>query len=385
MTIEGLDEMNLGVTIETEDAQSNDDQDLDQGNTEESSDDSNTDEGENTQSSDTDVDTDTDTDTNTDDASNADEDVPADIDTKSLSGVEQYLAKFNIDGGMVDFKDGSKIHFDKLPAEKQLDVLSKLHGSSTQSVEDKYGLDEEEVGLINYMRQQDGNINEVINQLAQQRAETYINSQQVQTMDIDKMTGDEVYTAFLMNSNPDITAEQIETDLQAAKTMSNYDNIVKNLKSGMVKDQTAATTQQKQEANKDMVNEIEDQRKQVVDTVSAMDSIDGLTINDGIKNDVLDLILNVDDDGDSLFMTDVFSDPEKLFRAAFWYKNGTDIVASREDYWKKEKSAAYKRGIEDARTGKKTFIASDVEDKDKTTPRQRDYDEVTTLDDLYTT
>ena len=305
------------------------------------------------------------------------------INTENLSGIEQYLAQFNIEGGMIDFEDGSRIHFNELDAAKQLNVLSKLHSSITQDIESKFGLDEDEIGLINYMRQQEGTIDEIINRLAQQRAQTYITSQEVLNTNVKDMDADAIYTAFLLKSNPTATVEQLEEDLTVAKKMSNFDNIVSNLKAGMLRDQEIKISQQSQANSQALYDEIETQRKQVVDTVSKLDSIDGLSINDGIKNDVLDLILNVDDDGDSLFMTEVFSDPNKLFKAAFWYKNGADIISSREEYWKKEKSAAYKRGQTDAQTGKKSFSSTDVNDKNKTTPHYNEPQETVSFDDLY--
>ena len=312
------------------------------------------------------------------------DDTPKDIDIKTLSGIEQYLAQFDIEGGMVDFKDGSRTHFSELPDDKQLDVLTKLHESSTKDVEAKFGLDEEEIGLINYMRGQEGTIDEVINNLAQQRANTYITAQEVKTANITDMDADAVYTSHLLKSNSEATTEQIEQDLETAKKMSNFDNIVSSLKADMIREQEANVAKQKEVSVNEMQTEIENQRKEVVDVVSKMDSIDGLSINDGIKNDVLDLILDVDDDGDSMFMTEVFSKPEQLFKAAFWYKNGQDIISSREDYWKKEKSAAYKRGQQDAQSGKRSFSSSDVKDKNKTTPHYSEPDETISFDDIYT-
>ena len=318
------------------------------------------------------------------DGADGDDGTPKDIDTKNLSGMEQYLSKFNIEGGMIDFKDGERTHFDKLDADKQLDVLTRLHESSTKEIEEKFGLDEEEIGLINYMRQEDGTIDEVIDRMAQQRAQTYITAQEVKNANVIDMDADAVYTSFLLKSDPEATPEQLEANLAKAKEMSNFDKVTDRLKKDMVEDQKANVAKQDQDSVNEMHAEIETQRKEVVNVVSDMDSIDGLSINDGIKNDVLDLILDVDDDGDSRFMTEVFSDPEKLFKAAFWYKNGTDIINNREDYWKKEKSAAYKRGQTDAQNGKISFSASDAKDNKKTTPHRSDPDEVVSFDDIHT-
>lgn len=391
MEIEGLDDLNMNMEETSTETDSTDDiQDLDQvDETNTNEDDAEGDSTNTTEEAAIETD-DVDTTQNTEDegtdssekTQEGNTDIKGEVDD-NLSGVERYLSAFNIEGGMIDFKDGSSTHFNELPADKQAEVLTKLHETSAKGVEEKYGLDEDEIGLINYIRQQEGTVDDVINNIAQQRAQTYITSQQVQDMDISKMGNDEIYTSFLMKSNPEITTEQLEQDLETAKKMSNYDNIVNNIKDGMVQERESTLNQQKQESNANMMSEIEDQRKQVVDKVSKMDAVDGLTINDGIKNDVLDLILNVDDDGDSLFMTDVFGDPEKLFKAAFWYKNGTDIISSREDYWKKEKSAAYKRGVKDAQTGKKTFTSDEVGAKTKTTPQFIDPEEGMSMDDLH--
>jgi len=313
----------------------------------------------------------------------SEEDKEVDVDQSKLSGIELYLSQFDIEGGMINFEDGTSTHFTELPADKQQEVLTQLHDASSKEIEEKYGLNDDEIGLINYLRENNTTVDELVDQLAAQRAQTYIMSQQVQDMDISKMDDDAVYTAFLLRSNPEATAEQVEKDLETAKGMSNYSSIVTNLRSNFEKERQDYIKQQEASRQQELVKEIEEQRKEVVDAVSKLKEIDGLTINDGIKNDVLDMVLNVDEDGDSLFMTKVFSDPEQLFKAAFWYKNGPDVLRAREDFWRKEKSAAYKRGVEDAKKGKRTFVASDVEDKNATTTHYGEPNETISLDDLH--
>ena len=182
--------------------------------------------------------------------------------------------------------------------------MTQLHDTQASDIEQKYGLDEKEIGLINYLRDQDATIEEVIDQMAAQRAQTYMMSQQVQDMDVSKLDDDAVYTAFLLKGNPEATAEQLEKDLETAKKMSNYDGTVKSLRSEFTKEQTAYLEQKQQAELKELQQEIEAQRKEVVDTVSKMKEIDGLSLNDNIKNEVFDLILNVDESGDSLFMSE---------------------------------------------------------------------------------
>ena len=379
MEIEGLDELNTSIPDTGEEAQETDLEVSDHDDT-----DQNTDEvGDSVNTHDDELPADY-VNAPAGEADDSEEEIAAHKeDTDALSGIEQYLSQFDIEGGMIDFKDGSREHFNKLPADKQVDVLSKLHETSTQEIEDKYGLDESEIGLINYMREQEGTIDEVIDQLARQRVQTYMTAQEVNNMNVMDMSAEEVYTAHLLKSNANATVEQLEEDLATAKKMSNFDNIVNTLKQDMLQEQQNSIASQKQAGINELHTEIESQRKEVVDTISKMDSIDGLAINDGIKNEVLDLILNVDGDGDSQFMTEVFGTPDTLFKAAFWYKNGPDIVSTREEYWKKEKSAAYKRGMADAQNGKKSFSSKDVKDINNTTPHYGESDEIISFDDLY--
>jgi hypothetical protein len=225
-------------------------------------------------------------------------------------------------------------------------------------------------------------IEQAIDQMAAQRAQAYITAQQAQTINVDEMDDDTVYASYLLQKNPEMDAEALEKELEAAKKLSNYTSWVEDLRNDIKEAQQMMTHEQYEQARKQMMDEIEEQRQEVVSAVSKMGELDGLKINDGIKNDVLDLILNVDEDGDSLFMTQVFSDPNELFRAAFWYKNGADIIRAREEFWKKEKSAAYKRGLDDAKKGKKTFTSSDLK-QNKTTPYLGESDEPVSLDELY--
>jgi hypothetical protein len=79
-----------------------------------------------------------------------------------------------------------------------------------------------------------------------------------------------------------------------------------------------------------------------------MKDVDGIELNDNLKNEVLSKVLEVKEDGDSVFYDEVFSDPSNIFKAAFWYYYGPSVMQQYNEYWKKEKSAAYKRGMEAA-------------------------------------
>lgn len=274
-------------------------------------------------------------------------DPPADGDT-NMSGIELYLSQFDIEGGMIDFEDGTSVHFDELDPERQAEVLQQLHGSNATSVEEQYGLDENEIGMINYLRANNLTVDELLENMATERVNAILARQESITVDYKSMTPDAIYMAFLSKSNPEATTEQLEEDLRIAKAASNYERITTALKDQFITSQQAEITAAQAQEAAQREQELDEQRRLVVDTARGINDIAGIQVTDDVKNSLLDRVLEVNDDGDSVFLSEVFSDPTKLFNAAFWYYYGEDIARQKDEYWKKEKSQAYKRGRQDA-------------------------------------
>lgn len=268
--------------------------------------------------------------------------------TSDMSGIELYLSQFDIEGGMIAFDDGTSKHFDELDSAKQSEVLQQLHGSNATSVEEKFGLDKDEVGFINYMRTNKKSVQEVVEELASQRVATLLATQEAGSADFEAMPTDAVYMKFLKELEPEGTAEDLESKLQEAKKLSTYDKYVDTLRSKYSSEQKNVLKQAEDAEALKLATQLESQRKSVVETVQGINDIAGVQLDDNLKNSILDRVLEVNDDGDSLFLSEVFSDPEKLFKAAFFYYNGESVVTQRDAYWKKEKSAAYKRGRREA-------------------------------------
>lgn len=303
-------------------------------------------------------------------------------DTSLLSGVEMYLAQFGIEGGMINLADNTSKNFNELTAEEQALVLQQLHDQQAVSVEDKYGLAEDEIAFLNYARQNNLDVQSAIEQMAQERVNTILAMQESTGTDYTKMGDDAVYSLFLKKSNPDATPEQIESDLALAKSMSNFTKVTENIRGQFVADQqnevnrlNAARIQENQQL-------IEEQRTQVVNAVLPIKEVAGILINDTVKNSVLSRVLEVDQDGDSLFLSEVFSDPEKLFKAAFWFYYGESVLAEKDKFWKQEKSGAYARGRQDAIKGAPSAPMSFRSNKDGNKP-QPGNDNYPSLDDLH--
>ncbi len=298
-----------------------------------------------------------------------------DVDTSNvnLTGIEKYLANFDIEGGVIAFDDGTTAQFSELDPDKQAEILTELHDKNAKSIEDKFGLDEGEIGLINYLRTNNMTVDDYIENLAKDRVNTLLAATQSQAENFKDMDSDAIYVKFLKQNNPDITAEQLDEDLGKAKELNTYNNIVENLRTKYIDDQEKAAKNAIDLEEQNFNKTLEDQRQEVVQVVSEIDNVAGITLNDDAKNSLLDQILQVNESGDPLFMEEVFSNPKDLFNAAFWYYYGPGVLEQREQFWKEEKSKAYKRGKEDALgkpsphinfSGKDTTGASDDEEDD---------------------
>lgn len=294
-----------------------------------------------------------------------DDDEPKDgDDNTNMSGIELYLSQFDIEGGMIEFEDGESVHFNDLEPAKQAEILQQLHGSNAASIEEQYGLDENEIGMINYLRANGLTIDELIDSMATERANTLLTLQQSTVVDYDAMSEDNVYLTFLRQSNPEATPEQLEEDLRIAKATSTFSKMTETIR-GQFKTQQSLSLREAQAQEEAARNEeLDNQRRLVVETAQGINDIAGVQLNDEVKNSLLDRVLEVNDDGDSVFLEEVFSDPTKLFNAAFWYYYGEEISRQKDEYWKKEKSLAYKRGRQDAlgtgdgQTQRRSFTAS---------------------------
>jgi inhibitor of KinA sporulation pathway (predicted exonuclease) len=267
----------------------------------------------------------------------------------NMSGIERYLAKFDIEGGIIRFDDGSTQHFNELEPGKQEEILEQLHNQTARSIEEKYGLDKTEIEFLNEFRKSKKPLDDYLRDIASTRfAET---TSEHAGVDIESMSDEDIYKAFVKSENSDITDEQLTEDFEAASRLSTFDNLVDNMRKQLTTQQQMDLEAARQKAFEKQQRELEDDRNRILETIVPLRDIDGIQLNDNIKNEVLSKVLEVQEDGDSLFYDEVFSDPQKLFQAAFWFYNGPQLLQQRDAYWKKEKSAAFKRGMEKALGG----------------------------------
>jgi len=273
-----------------------------------------------------------------DDSALEDNDTPA---------IEQYLAQHGIIGGMITFEDGESKHFNDLTESEKFNILHDL--SSTAEPEN--GLDQEEVSLINWLREQDVPLQESIERLAQQRVEQLLALSEAGATNFADMSDDAVMMRSLKNTDPEATEEELAEELSRQKESKFFTKNVERLREGFVSDQqdeAAGLERQRHEAH---FAEIEEDRAVIANTMQNINNIAGFDINDDEKNSVLHDLLEVNQEGDSLFMEEVFGNPDNLIKAAWLYKNAEKYMDELETYYKKENARSYQSGKSDAING----------------------------------
>lgn len=271
------------------------------------------------------------------------EDPPA-ADDPVASGLELFLSQYDIEGGMITYDDGTTQHISELSAEEQAKILSSVASDARPTVEDQYDLDPTEISLLNELRTSNKSVEDYISDLAQERFNAYKTEIESRQVDYENMSDDAVYVKFLKDKDPEIQDSAVEEGLAIAKDNPTFKTLVKGLRDGFINDQNASNTKADEAAMEQERIELEGDRQVIVDAASKINEVGGFEIPREVKNDVLHDLLEVNEHGDSLFLAETFSNPETMFKTAWFSKYGEDYLRDVESYYKQEITKAFKRG-----------------------------------------
>lgn len=276
-------------------------------------------------------------------------------------GIEQYLAQHGITGGLIPFENeegGEPVlrHYNDLTPEEQFNVLSSLAEKGSPDIAAKYDLDPNEIGLLNYVRtyakdNPGSTANDAIEALAQQRLGQILALQQASSVDYTSMTDDAVMTKWLKDTNPDATEADLADELTRLKGSKFFASQAKTIREGFVAAQQAEANEAETLHNAEVEALREEDRRLIATTVAGMEDVAGFTLDNDAKNQVLSKILETNEHGDSKFMEEVFSDPGRLFKAAWLYYNVENYLDEMVKNHKRALATEFQRGKQFAATG----------------------------------
>lgn len=227
-----------------------------------------------------------------------------------------------------------EIDFGSLNNEEKLNILNSLSDP---------GLSEHETQVINYLRQNNVTLNQVIDYFSQKAVEDYLaqnpDAVHQKTYTIDDYSDDELYLADLKTKYPNFTDEELTSKLETAKSNEDlYKKEVTALRDEYKKEEDAQVEAQKQREQQDyealvgnlqnILNNFNEVSLDYTDPES-----DVLEIEDSDKQQILAYLLNQDTDGKSQLVKDL-ENPTTLIELAWLRTQGTDLITNTTRYWK---------------------------------------------------
>ena len=272
-------------------------------------------------------------------------------DDLDLTGVERFLTDYGVQGGVIVYEDGSTARFSQLDPDEQAEILSSLVKESVPSIEEKYNLDEDEVNLLNTLRESDLTAEEFINNLVDYRMQTVAAQMEISNTDYRTVSDDGIYVKHLRDTYEGITDEEIASDLSLAKTLPSYESLTETMREKFIVDQELLNGEIADQDRDAFEQDLENQRHVIVSTVEDIQEIGGARITEDMKEYLLHDIMELNENQDPLLMEKVFSSPEAMFKTNWFLTYGEDYIAQMNTYWKNEVSKARKEGYIQATSG----------------------------------
>ena len=301
-------------------------------------------------------------------------------------GNDDFLADFLKTRGI---DDTSKIKFedeqgnieerswDSLSNEEKLNILNT---PIEQEPEENNQLSDEEVQLLNQIRESNLSPSEYIKQI---QGEQVVQEPQYK---IDDLSDDELFLLDLESRVGELTDEMAAQALSNAKQNEELFNkqvegIRKEYKERedyQLQQEQAEIAQQQQEA----YNQFQDN---IINSIDNFDSIGNLNLNfeDSDKEELAQFMLSRDEAGNN-YLWQALQDPETLVKAAWFILNGEEALNNISDYFinqiKLVSQNQYRKGFEEAKSGKSPTRPQVVIDTTKNNQRPV-YNSINDLDD----
>lgn len=279
------------------------------------------------------------TDSNTDsNPTNNDDGTNTELDDSNVDFISTFLNDYGVKDGKISYEneDGTieEVDFNSLNPSEKVNILKELTTPN---------LSKDEISVVNYLRSNNATIQDVISYYSQKAVDDYVkaNGPVEKNYAIDEYSNDELYIADLKAKFSDMTDEEVQADLENAK--SNEELFKKKVDTirTQYKEQEEIEKSQKEEAEAQKMEAFKSElENQLVDfNEISMDykdnKADQLQIEDSEKEEIYRYILSQDEDGATQFFKDL-NDPKNLIELAWFKLYGKDAISDISNYWKSQ-------------------------------------------------
>lgn len=254
----------------------------------------------------------------------------------SPSVMTQFFDKqFGVKDGKIPFADGSEMALDEMTPEQQLEALEFYTKHMVNEASGK--VSDQERAILSEIRKSGKSFDDIIAEEVNNRlVKNQVNSELGEAVDYTQMPDDEVYKMFIKQNKPDLSEEGLNEIVEKGKDHPAYDATVAHYRQHLVQTQEQERSQKEAEKKEAVEKELNEDRETIIDAVRNLDNVAEWPLNDDVKNEVLEDLVEVDSEGNSNFMKEVFGDPTKMFEAAWYMKYGEAYFQELNKHWKSE-------------------------------------------------
>lgn len=273
-------------------------------------------------------------------------------------GINPEAIKFQNDNGEVE-----EIPFSELSREEQLELLNY------DDTDYNYGLEPEEIDLINELRRNNLSVDDYLESHRRQAIQDYLDHLEDEPeYQVDGMTDDELFIADLKANVPELTDDEALEQLNLEKqNEALFNKKMSGMRASYQQREEAAMQQAQAEAEaqqKEMYEAYEDEILQAIQDNETIDlGESSLTLSEDDMNEIASFILDSDAAG-VRYLAKAINDPQMLVQMSWFALKGQEAIRQISEYYKhqitEQSKANYKKGYEDAKAGRASNPAKTV-------------------------
>lgn len=247
--------------------------------------------------------------------------------------IERYLADNGIDKSKVQVYDEngelSETSFDELSDAQKYDILQSLGDRSNNLLSD------DEIAAINYLRQNKMSLADFAqwqNQLGAQSIQQTPTEKNI----VDGYSDEEVIAVDMIRRfGDDVSNEEIQEEIDRLKeNPETFSKRANALRANYKAEEDAYNKMLEDENRMKMEQARSEFTRNYVDVARNMNYIQGVTLEDDDKNELLNFVLTKDDAGNTAFQK-AMNDPESVLKMSWYLLHGDETYGATVDYFKK--------------------------------------------------
>lgn len=277
----------------------------------------------------------------TEDTHEIDEDfITSLLRTRGIEDKEKI--KFETEDGNVE-----EVTWDSLSNEEKLNILNSSNN-------DSHDLQDDELSLINAIRQSRLSPSEYLYAIQKQGVDNYIQNTQNQSLvyKVDELSDEELFISDLLSRTPDITDEEAQEALERSKqNESLFKKQIGAMRSEYKRAEDELIQQQEFQQQQQAQDQYNQFAEQIENSIMNFTEFSGCDINMDREDmqELYDFITEIDATGVSHFGK-VLNDPEWLVKVAWFALNGEKMINDISEYYKKEianvRQESYNKGLQ---------------------------------------